>query len=321
MDKEFKLLKKYFAPLSKHPGSENLSNDAAILRFKNENSVVSSDMMIEDIHFTSKHNPRFIAQKLLRINLSDLAAMGAIPHAYILNIALPPVRTSHWVKEFVGGLKVDQEKFNIELVGGDLSRASKIFLSITIIGKIKKKYHSNNLANVGSSIYLSNFIGDSAIGLKIDQGNTFEKMSDKSKKYFTKKFFLPIPRIELGQKLLSYSEVCTDISDGLIRDLNKLCYHSKLGANIYFSKIPLSIHAKKILKQSSNKNSFWETILCGGEDYELLFSVNQNKEKRFLKYMKKNVYKVGNFCEGSSINIFDVDGKMVKLTNNGFSHF
>ena len=81
------------------------------------------------------------------------------------------------------------------------------------------------------------------------------------------------------------------------------------------------MHAKKIFKQSVNKNSFWETILFGGEDYELLFAVNQNKEKRFLKHIKRKVYKVGNFCEGNCIKIFDCDGKLVKLKNNGFSHF
>ena len=81
------------------------------------------------------------------------------------------------------------------------------------------------------------------------------------------------------------------------------------------------MHAKKIFKQSINKNSFWETILFGGEDYELLFAVNQNKEKRFLKHIKRKVYKVGNFCEGNCIKIFDSDGKLVKLKNNGFSHF
>jgi len=321
MDEEFRLLRKYFAPLSRYPGAQNLSNDAALLKFENKNSVISSDMMIEGIHFTTKHNPKFLAQKLLRVNLSDLAAMGAVPYVYLLNIAIPSAKTLNWLKDFSEGLHIDQKKFNIKLVGGDFSRSSKVFISISILGKLKKRFHSNSSAKAGSSIYVSNFIGDSAIGFKLNRSKTFSNLSELSKKYFIKKFLLPVPRIELGQKLLDYAEVCTDISDGLVRDLNKLCYHSRLGANIFCSRIPLSLHAKKLMAKHKNRQNFWETILLGGEDYELLFSVNKDKEQNFLKFFKTQVFKVGNFLEGSSVSVFDDKGKLIKLKNKGFSHF
>ena len=135
------------------------------------------------------------------------------------------------------------KKFGIKLLGGDLSQSKKIFLSVTILGKVNKKIHNNNSAMEGSSIYVSGNLGDAAIAFNYLKNKIY--LEQNSRNYFIKKLFLPDPKIKLGKFLLDYSDSCTDISDGLFRDLNKLCYHSKICANIFCSKIPLSSYLKK----------------------------------------------------------------------------
>ena len=133
MDKEQQIIKKYFYPLANNKESLDLKNDAAFL--KKNKLVISSDMMIEDQHFTKDNDPEILAKKLLRINISDLAAMGAIPYGFFLNIALPKKDAMNWIDRFSKGLCSDMQNFEIKLFGGDLSQSSKIFLSMTVLGK------------------------------------------------------------------------------------------------------------------------------------------------------------------------------------------
>ena len=319
MDNEFKIIKDFFLQLADNQNSMKLTNDAAVLNFSDSFLTVSTDMMIEGTHFEGSENPKTIARKLLRINLSDLAAMGAIPYGYLLNLSIPKKNAFIWIKEFVKGLKIDQKKFGLKLLGGDLSQSKKIFISATIFGKAKKKVHLNNTAKEGSNIYVSGTLGDAAIAFNFLKKKIY--LEKKSRNYFLKKLFLPDPKIKLGNFLIDYSDSCTDISDGLYRDLNKLCYHSGICANIFCSKIPLSIFLKKILQNTNNKKKLWETILCGGEDYQLLFSIPKEKIQKFETKKLRDVHKIGYFSKGQGIKIYNNENKILNLSNIGFSHF
>ena len=319
MDNEFKIIKDFFLQLVDSKKSMKLSNDGALLNLRNTFLTVSTDMMIEGTHFNGSENPKMIARKLLRVNLSDLAAMGAIPYGYLLNLSIPKKNSFNWIKAFVEGLKIDQKRFGIKLLGGDLSQSKKIFLSVTILGKVNKKIHNNNSATEGSSIYVSGNLGDAAIAFNYLKNKIY--LEQNSRNYFIKKLFLPDPKIKLGKFLLDYSDSCTDISDGLFRDLNKLCYHSKICANIFCSKIPLSSYLKKILKNSNNKKELWQTILCGGEDYQLLFSIPKEKIDKFETQKLRNIHKIGYFSKGNGIKIYDTENKILNLSKSGFSHF
>ena len=125
MNKEKEIIKRYFSKLSNIKESMGLNNDAAKIIPDEKHLVISSDMMIENFHFNRKDNPKILARKLIRINLSDLAAMGAEPYAYLLNIAIPKVRVTEWLDSFCEGLSIDQKKFNLKLLGGDLSSSKK----------------------------------------------------------------------------------------------------------------------------------------------------------------------------------------------------
>ena len=124
-------------------------------------------MMIEDVHFDNTYNPEILSRKLLRINLSDVAAMGASPYGYTLNVAIPKKNRERWLEKFSHGLNLDGKKFGIKLFGGDLSVSSKIFLSATILGVVEKNFHKKYNRNKNSEIYVGGNIGDAAIGLDI----------------------------------------------------------------------------------------------------------------------------------------------------------
>ena len=141
MNRERKLIEHFFVPLSSKRESLQLKNDAACITKNKKSLIISSDMMVQDIHFDVNDCSFLLAKKLLRVNLSDMAAMGSDPYGYMLNIAIPSKLTDNWLKKFCNGLKEDQKLYNIKLFGGDFSSSEKIFLSITIFGKKNSKIH------------------------------------------------------------------------------------------------------------------------------------------------------------------------------------
>lgn len=244
LNKETILINKYFKPLCNNKESLNLKNDAAIISPSKKFMILSSDMMIEDVHFNSLIKPKILAKKLLRVNLSDVAAMGGDPYGYLLNIALPSKKTSLWLKHFCQGLLEDQAKFKLKLFGGDLSCSNKVFLSVSIFGKSNKEYHDIGSSSKLKEIFVSGTIGDSIMGYLLKNDSSFKKIKKmldlKSLDYLFMRHDLPEPRIKLGKKLKGLSNICTDLSDGLISELKKINFYSKNGSKIFLNKIPLS---------------------------------------------------------------------------------
>ena len=315
MDEEFKIIKRYFTPLAKNQESLNLQNDAAF--FKDRRLVISTDMMIEGTHFDKNDRPEDISRKLLRINLSDIAAMGAKPYGFFLNLAVPKSKSSEWLKKFISGIKSDMVRYNIKLFGGDLSKSSKVFLSLTILGKTEFNCHNKNFAKNGSKIFVSGNIGDAALGFALSRNNNFV-CSKKTKEFLISRFKFPEPQISLGKRLVNKVDFCTDISDGLLREILLISNQSNLRANIFLDKIPLSICAQEIT-QKNNKKKIWEIILAGGEDYELLFSINKGNANLCKKI--KNITNIGFFSAGKGIRILDSQGHEFKIKNFGYNHF
>ena len=319
MNEEQKIIQKYFLPIADNPESLQLSNDAAFIN-KQQNMVISSDMMIEDVHFDKLDDPFCLAQKLLRVNLSDIAAMGAQPYGYILNLSIPKLNHELWLKRFCKGLAKDSEKFNLKLFGGDLSSSKNIFMSVTILGLVSKKFHKKMIAHEGSEIFVSDTLGDAGIGLQIKKGK-FSKLKKSEKNFFLSKFNTPLPQIKLGKSLVGIADFCKDISDGFLKEIKFISKISNLQANIFLSEIPLSHHLKNLYDNVENKKKIWELILCSGEDYQLFFSVNPKKKNLLKKKRIKNIKRVGYFQKGSGLVIYDENKKIIRFNNDGFSHF
>jgi len=321
--KEFKRIKKFFSPLAKSRiNGTSLDNDAALLELSSlKNLVVTTDTLVEKIHFGLTDSPYLIAKKLMRINLSDLAAMGSSPLAYLLNLALPKKVTDQWLGRFALGLKEDQKKYNVFLAGGDtVATTGPIVLSLTAFGSNQKGlYHKRSGAKEGDFIFVSGTVGDSALGLVSIKKEL--KIPKKDREFLIQKYFLPEPRISLGEKLLTIASSAIDVSDGLAQDINHICVSSGIGAQLFFSKLPISSSAKLLLK---NYPKFKKKILNGGDDYEIVFTASSELEKKIKALSKRTrikITKIGVMTRAKRFKILDHQNHEIKIKRLGYQHF
>ena len=274
---EFDYIDKYFRPLT-NKFALNLKNDAAIFNQKSSfDLIISTDTLVEGIHFFGNEDPADIAKKSLRVNLSDMAAMGAKPIFYNLSLSVPKIKASQFIPKFAKGLQDDQEIFDIKLIGGDLTSSLKhINITITIFGETSKgKSIPRDGAKIGDCLYVSGILGLSKIGLD-NYNSNFKELQEAKRKYL-----LPQPRVDLGISLKNIANSMIDISDGLVQDATHLAKNSKLTVELNLSKIPLP-NIKKI-----DKKLILDSALYGGDDYELLFSCNPFYESFLVKLSKK----------------------------------
>ena len=302
-EKDF--INKFIKPLGKsNKNSFGFNDDVAVVN----NYAYSTDTIVEGIHFFKNDDPKFIAKKLIRVNVSDLIAKGVKPEFCLLNFSSGKSINNGWIKNFTNSFGEDLEKYNLSLIGGDtVVTRSKTVLSITIFGKINsKKIKLRSAAKVSDFIYVSGTIGDSSIGLKIL--NKKLKFNKKSEEILISRFHLPKPQVNLVKLIDKKANASTDISDGLISDLNNICEFSKLGAEIEFSLIPKSKEVKKFLKKFKN---YEKLILNGGDDYQLLFTGPDCLDSH------RNVTKIGRMTKNKGIKILD---KSFKNLLKGYNH-
>ena len=274
---EFDYIDKYFRPLT-NKFALNLKNDAAIFNQKSSfDLIISTDSLVEGIHFFGNEDPADIAKKSLRVNLSDIAAMGAKPIFYNLSLSVPKIKASQFIPKFVKGLQDDQEVFDIKLIGGDLTSSLKhINITITIFGKSSKgKSIPRDGARIGDCLYVSGILGLSKIGLD-NYNSNFKELQEAKRKYL-----LPQPRVDLGISLKNIANSMIDISDGLVQDASHLAKNSELTVELNLTKIPLP-NIKKI-----DKKLILDSALYGGDDYELLFSCDPFYENSLVKLSSK----------------------------------
>jgi thiamine-monophosphate kinase len=267
--------------------------------------------MLEGIHFLSHDPPDLIARKLLRRNLSDLAAMGAAPLGYLLTTALPPGLAESWLAAFAAGLAQDQEMFGIKLFGGDSSSSrSDISLTATLIGHTAPGAALSRAgARAGDGIWVTGTIGDAALGLAARLG----QVSDPTG-FLTSRSMLPEPRLNLP--LHGIATAAIDISDGLLQDLAHLCQAANLGATIHAAAIPTSPAAAAL------GPNFLESRLTGGDDYELLFAVPEPREPALRTACGLlPLTKIGIFCSGDTVTVLDDAGQPLTFTKQGWQHF
>ncbi|CAN0567863.1 unnamed protein product, partial [Laminaria digitata] len=223
---EFDLIARYFAPLARDmPGAMGLLDDAAVLRpAEGCELVVSADAIVAGVHFLETSTPFEIAQRALRVNLSDIAAKGAIPLGYTLTVQLPETINEAWLADFAAGLSSDQQEFGFGLLGGDTTRTpGPLTLSINIFGQsVVNKVIKRSGALSGDDVYVTGTIGDAFLGLALEKGDVSARI-DEDRAALIDRFRLPQPRVALGAKLVGYAGASADVSDGLIADLGHIC--------------------------------------------------------------------------------------------------
>ncbi len=321
---EFDLIRRFFAPLaSGEPGAFALRDDAAVLTIEaGLRLVVTTDTMVSGVHFLANDPPALIANKLLRVNLSDLAAMGAVPFAFTLNTALPAEIDDTWLADFAAGLGEDQMRYGVSLVGGDtVAIPGPLTLTLTAFGKVEKGRELRRAsAQPGDDIYVSGTIGDAALGLLVLTG-ALNGLSESEAAELAGRYHKPEPRIALGRGLAGLAHAACDISDGLIADLGHICEASGMAAVIDAAKIPLSPAARAAL---AIDGGLLKTVLGGGDDYELLFSAPAEKAPEITK-MSANlgipVSAIGVIVSGAGVTVKDAEGNALDIQNRGYRHF
>lgn len=313
--KEFDLIHNFFKKLSK---TQDFLNDGCEISVPSgKKLVLTKDILVSGVHFFRNDSPNLIAKKALNKNLSDLAAMGADPYGYLLGISLPKNIDSQFVEKFCDGLREVGEKYGLDLFGGDTNSNSSdmILISVTMFGLTEP---SNNLmphgtAKSGQSIYISGGLGDAYLGYLIASGKL--DLDREYYKEFIDRYYVFQCKVALGLKIRDKASACIDISDGLIKDLRKICDSSKLSAKIYLEKIPINSKIKDLMEKNILKI---EDILSWGDDYELLFCGNEQDFENF-----EGIYEIGQMVESKGVsNEIILDGRPIDFENyNSFSHF
>jgi len=315
-------IQEVFAPLSaSFPGAAALRDDAALYATADGNELVlTMDSLVAGVHFLPQDLPDLIARKALRVNLSDLAAKGATPTAYLLSIALSASEHGDWIRAFAQGLALDQRQFGCVLIGGDtVSTPGPLSITITAIGEVPRgEILRRGGARAGDLLYVSGTIGDAALGLRVlRKGDGGIPGADSLRQ----RYWLPEPRVELAPVLRRHASAAMDVSDGLIGDLTLMCEVSRLTARIDAARVPLSGPARAMVEQSPD---LLETCLTGGDDYEILCTVPEDKAKGFEEDCRATgiaISRIGRMEPGEGAPLcLDADGHAMTFMRTSYSH-
>lgn len=325
---EFELIRRFFAPLAKDPGSLGLTDDAAVLTPSDGNDLVlTKDVLAADIHFFAGDAPEAIAAKALRVNLSDLAAKGARPRGYLLGLALPSDWSAEWLERFCRGLAADQCVYDVLLLGGDTIRSGNgLQISITAIGEVEKGGAVRRSgAKACDLVFVTGTIGDAAAGLMARLDADFSRNHDLTEEEETRildRYLLPRPRTKIAPCLVKYASAAMDVSDGLFADSAHLASASGVDITLDLSEIPLS-GALQHLKIKAPR--VYGRCLNGGDDYEILAAVPEASAEAFVQAASDcgcPVTQVGLLSEGSGkVHLVDEDKSVALEADGGFRHF
>ena len=311
---EFALIARHFASLA-GPGALGLGDDAAVFAPPpGRELVVAADAMVAGVHFLPDDPADLVGRKLLRVNLSDLAAMGAVPLHYLMTVSAPRATPDAWFAGFAAGLAADQREFGLTLLGGDTTTTpGPLTLSLTILGHVAPGTAlRRNGARDGDLIFVTGTIGDGALGLLAARG----ELPDADG-FLAGRYRRPQPRLALGARLHSIAHAAMDVSDGLVQDLSHLCRAAGLAAVIEAGRVPLSPPARAADRR--------ELCLTGGDDYELLLAVPPERAAALAAASAATfipVTRIGAFHAGPpAVTVRAPDGTPIPLARGGWSHF
>jgi thiamine-monophosphate kinase len=328
---EDRLIARYFKPIVRHPGALGLTDDAAMLTLPpGQTLVVTADAIVGGVHFFPDDAPDAIARKALRVNLSDLAAKGAKPAGFVLTLALPKGVGDGWLKGFARGLGADAKTYDCPLFGGDtVTTPGPVAISITAFGTVPTNTMIRRSgARVGDHVIVTGTIGDAALGLKLrkERGKAKRwKLDAAMQRHLLARYLVPQPRNALAEALRLHASAAMDVSDGLAGDLGKLCRASGVGAEVEVARVPLSKAALAVLVADPKAT---ETMLTGGDDFEVVATVPPRKLKSFLAAARRTgvpATGIGRITAGagapSGVRFLGPDNRPLRFARTSFSHF
>ncbi|MDD5228287.1 MAG: thiamine-phosphate kinase [Methylococcales bacterium] len=305
---EFSLIDQFFKKCTSKNDETllGIGDDCALLSIpKGYELAITTDTMVEGVHFFTDVNPAQLGHKLLAVNLSDLAAMGAKPLAVTLALTLPRVDET-WLSEFSAGFSKLARRYSVDLIGGDTTKGA-LTLTVQAMGLVPSGQALKRFtAQVGDLIYMTGMLGDAGLGLKIKQG--YECNAEKA----AERFHEPMPRVETGLALRGCASACIDISDGLVSDLGHILRQSGVGACLDFDNLPLSDDVRTYIENTDDEFM----PLIAGDDYELCFTV----PPQFVHRVPENCTAIGIIEKQTGLRLKKT-GHIETFTAKGYEHF
>ena len=316
---EFNLIRDYFANLTH--GREDVvlgvGDDCALLTPPPDRElVITSDTLVEGVHFQQGTDPEALGHKSLAVNLSDLAAMGAEPAWVTLALTLPHPH-SDWLESFSRGFSSLATKYKVALVGGDTTRGP---LSITVTAHGFVQLGSalrRSGAKDGDLIFITGTLGDAALALLARQGNYSDTSGQEE---LEQSLDRPQPRLAVGNALIGLANSAIDVSDGLVADLGHICEQSGVGARVLLNQIPITSQVKEHLLQGGN----WNTVIAGGDDYELCFTLSPEKLDLLdgIRHsLDCELTQIGEIVTEPGVSCILADGTVIDNSFSGYQHF
>ncbi len=314
------------------PGAFGLKDDCAQLTpAPGFDLVLKTDPVRAGVHFFADDPPDAIAWKALAVNISDLAAKGAEPVAYLMALSFPEPPTRDWMARFVVGLRQAQAAFGCTLIGGDTDRApGPLSIAVTVIGQVPTgKMVQRGTARVGDAIFVSGTLGDSGLGLRL-HSEAREGRHDLRRQwgltgdevgFLIDRYLRPTPRLGFASTLLQHASASMDLSDGLIKDLARMCKASGVGARVESARLPFSAAAAKVLARCPEA---LPTIVAAGDDYEILAALPSGGKAAFRLNARSNaagMQCVGTLTVGNEVVVTRPDGATIPFDRTGWDHF
>lgn len=317
MTSEFNLIKRYFTRPTQHTDL-GIGDDAALIKPSNDcQLVVSADLSVVGTHFLKNAEPYDIGWKALAVNLSDMAAMGAMPKWFTLSIALPNTN-GIWLLEFSRGLFACAKAFNVDLIGGDTTRGP-LNIAIQILGEVPiDKAIKRSDAKKGDDIWVSGHLGSASLGLAYLQ-KKITSIDYETRIACLKALNIPQPRVSLGLALSDIAHSCIDVSDGLLADLSHILKASNVGATVQLESIPCLPEIRSQLQKATIQRA----VLTGGDDYELCFTAPPVQREHIMDIaikLKLQLVRIGAIDESGKLSL-SYKNQDLNISKLGYDHF
>ncbi len=322
---EFDWIEQDLMPLAEGaPEALGLRDDAAVIPGRpGFDLVISKDAIVAGVHFLPDDPPELVARKLLRVNLSDLAAKGAEPYGYFLAVAWPSGTSRETRRRFAEGLKLDQDEFGVRLMGGDtVSTPGPLTASATVLGWVPAgRMIPRGGARAGDAVLVSGTIGDSGLGLRAAQGGLAE-LSAADRDWLADRYRMPRPRLGLDAALREYAHAAADVSDGLIADAGRIAAASGLAIEIDLARLTLSDAASRWLDSQPDRIAALRDLATAGDDYEIVCTLPPDNAANFkaaAEAVGLTFTQIGVAAAGAGIVVLH-DGAEVIMDRLGYRH-
>ena len=322
--KERALIGRLLAPIARSTAARGLLDDAAVWQPPaGQALVLTKDMMAAGVHFLPDDPPAAIAAKLLRVNLSDLAAKGAVPQGVLLGLGLPDDIPDAWIEAFVAGLGADLDHFGVALWGGDtIGGVDRVTLSLTAIGQVPSGGALGRMdARAGDTLYVTGSIGDGLLGLHALTGEaSVALLSPDERAACIARYRCPEPRVGLGPALVGLAHACADVSDGLLADAGNIAEASGLKLVIDLAAVPRSPAG---VRWSGADVARRLALATAGDDYELVFTAPASAHAAVLAVCQRfgvRVSAIGRVEGGTGVVVLDDRGRPLTVDRAGYQH-